>query len=132
MERDKRSVSGVYKHLDNTEFKYSSCRENVVLACLPKDLFKKQKACQSFEMKEDYSFKMFQRLDNVFAVKSFLYISPVNNSLRVMENLTLEDMADFEHSELVETIKSWPTSLSVSASSATSPAWWSSQGQTSR
>ena len=105
LERDKRSVSGVYKHLDNTEFKYSSCRENVVLACLPKDLFKKQKACQSFEMKEDYSFKMFQRLDNVFAVKSFLYISPVNNSLRAMENLTLEDVSDFEHSELVETIK---------------------------
>ena len=104
MERAKRSVSGVYKHLDNTEFKYSSCRVNVVLACLPKDLFKKQKACQSFEMKEDYSFKMFQRVDNVFAVISVHFFT--KETLYMMENnLTLEDMGDFEQSELVETIK---------------------------
>ena len=86
---------------DNTKFNKSRCRENVVSACLPKDLFKKQKACQGFERKEDYSFKMFQRVDNVFAVISVHFFT-----LYMMDNnLTLEDMGDFEQSELVETIK---------------------------
>ena len=49
-------------------------------------------------MKEDYSFKMFQRVDNVFAVISVHFYMMDNN-------LTLEDMGDFEQSELVETIK---------------------------
>ena len=55
-------------------------------------------------MKEDFSFKMFQRVDNVFAVISVHLFS--QETLYMMENnLTLEDMGDFEQSELVETIK---------------------------
>ena len=55
-------------------------------------------------MKEDYSFKMFQRVDNVFAVISVHFFT--KETLYMMENnLTLEDMGDFEQSELVETIK---------------------------
>mgnify|MGYP001169711779 CR=1 FL=1 len=104
LDTEKRLDTVENKQKNNTEFKYSSCRENVVLACLPKDLFKKQKACQSFEMKEDYSFKMFQRVDNVFAVISVHFFT--KETLYMMENnLTLEDMGDFEQSELVETIK---------------------------
>ena len=55
-------------------------------------------------MKEDYSFKMFQRVDNVFAVISVHFFT--EETLYMMDNnLTLEDMGDFEQSELVETIK---------------------------
>ena len=55
-------------------------------------------------MKEDYSFKMFQRVDNVFAVISVHFFT--EETLYMMDNnLTLEDMGDIEQSQLVETIK---------------------------
>ena len=52
----------------------------------------------SASTKIQYSFKMFQRVDNVFTVISVHFFT--KETLYMMENnLTLEDMGDFEQAQ---------------------------------